>query len=84
MMDKQTVWVDVARCTGCGTCVEMCPVEAIALVDGKARVDEGRCIGCGLCVTTCPNDALVLRPRPSEQADRLYENMAEFVEDLVS
>ena len=58
MMDGQTVWVDVTRCTGCGACVEVCPVGAIALVDGKARVDEELCTGCGACVDACPEGAI--------------------------
>jgi Fe-S-cluster-containing hydrogenase component 2 len=58
MMKRQTVWVDAARCTGCGACVEVCPVGAIALVGGKARVDEETCIGCEACVTTCPEGAI--------------------------
>lgn len=52
------MWVDVARCTGCGACVEPCPVGAIALVDGQARVDEQACTGCGTCVDVCPEGAI--------------------------
>lgn len=58
MMDGQIVWVDVTRCTGCGACVEVCPVGAIALVDGKARVDEELCTGCGACVDACPEGVI--------------------------
>jgi Fe-S-cluster-containing hydrogenase component 2 len=58
MMKRQTVWVDAARCTGCGACVDVCPVGAMALVDGKARVDEETCTGCEACVDTCPGDAI--------------------------
>jgi Fe-S-cluster-containing hydrogenase component 2 len=57
-MNRQTVWVDVARCTGCGACVEACPVGAIALVGGKARVDEETCTGCQACVNLCPEEAI--------------------------
>jgi len=57
-MGRQTVWVDVARCTGCGACVDVCPVGAMALVDGKARVDEEACIGCEACVDDCPEGAI--------------------------
>jgi NAD-dependent dihydropyrimidine dehydrogenase PreA subunit len=58
MMERQTVWVDVARCTGCGACVEVCPVGSMSLVDGKASVDEEACTGCEACVDACPEGAI--------------------------
>jgi Fe-S-cluster-containing hydrogenase component 2 len=58
MMERQKVWIDVARCTGCGACVEVCPAGAIALVDGKASVDEEACTGCEACVDACPEGAI--------------------------
>jgi len=51
--------VDTEKCTGCGNCVEVCPVEAIELND-VAKVDEEMCVYCGACVTECPVDAIVL------------------------
>jgi NAD-dependent dihydropyrimidine dehydrogenase PreA subunit len=57
-MERQTVWIDAARCTGCGACVEACPVGAMALVNGKARVDEETCTGCEACVDACPEGAI--------------------------
>ena len=58
MVDGQKIWVDSARCTGCGVCVEVCPVGAIALENGKARLDEAACTGCGACVDVCPEGAI--------------------------
>jgi NAD-dependent dihydropyrimidine dehydrogenase PreA subunit len=58
MMERQTVWVDVALCTGCGTCVDVCPVGAMALIEGKARVDEETCTGCEACVRACSEGAI--------------------------
>ncbi len=58
MSAVQTVWVDEARCTGCGACVSACPTDAISLLEGKARVDQERCTGCGACVSVCPVDAI--------------------------
>ena len=48
-------------CVGCGTCMEenVCFVDAITLVDGKAVISE-ECRGCGRCVEVCPNDAIEL------------------------
>ena len=40
------------ECAGCGTCVERCQMEAVALVEEKAVIHLDRCIGCGLCVST--------------------------------
>ena len=57
-MERRKMWVDVAHCTGCGACVDVCPVGAMALIDGKARVDEETCTGCEACVDVCPEGAI--------------------------
>lgn len=36
-------------CTGCGKCLDLCPVEAISINDGKAVIEKERCVECGLC-----------------------------------
>lgn len=47
------------KCTGCGLCVqEVCFVDAIALVDGKASRDSQKCRICGRCVEICPKNAV--------------------------
>ncbi len=51
--------VDRNTCTGCGVCIESCPVEAIGLEDDKAVVNDN-CTECGSCVDACPNSALSL------------------------
>ena len=57
--------VDEETCTLCGTCVEVCPVEALSM-NGKEggeplTVNEDLCIGCGQCVYQCPEDAMELK-----------------------
>ena len=52
--------IDSEKCTGCGVCVDVCPLEAISLNDGIAVIDEDSCTECGLCVDECPNDAISL------------------------
>jgi uncharacterized Fe-S center protein len=46
------------RCTGCGTCVPVCPGSAISVEDGKSRIDHGSCIGCFACMAVCPEYAI--------------------------
>ena len=74
--------VDVAICTGCGTCVRRCQLEARTLVDGKAAVDLNRCIGCGNCVVTCESGASrmvqkELKLVPPKDKDTMFMNIME-------
>lgn len=50
--------VDKSKCTGCGSCVEVCPVEAIKLVGEKASIQEEECIECTACQAECENEAI--------------------------
>lgn len=47
-----------SKCTGCGTCVEWCPQDAITLDDDLAVIDGAKCIGCGQCLAMCRFDAV--------------------------
>ena len=50
--------VDKDKCTGCESCVEECPSEAIKMVDGKAVIDADLCVDCGACVDVCSVEAI--------------------------
>ncbi|NYT06939.1 MAG: 4Fe-4S dicluster domain-containing protein [Methanomicrobiales archaeon] len=45
-------------CTGCGTCVEYCKEDAIAIKKGISVLDSSKCIDCGVCIRSCPYDLL--------------------------
>ncbi len=51
--------INADECTGCGTCVDECPVEAISLNDKDiAVVNADECTECGACVDACPVEAI--------------------------
>ncbi|MBD3370294.1 4Fe-4S dicluster domain-containing protein [Candidatus Fermentibacteria bacterium] len=63
---------DWDQCTGCGNCADICPNDAIEMVERpeiapdpgekneRPRLDYGRCCFCGLCVDICPPGSLRL------------------------
>ena len=62
-----------AECTGCGKCVNACPVEAMSLVSANdphrpkrkmAVLNKDLCLGCGVCVRVCTNQNISLESRP--------------------
>ena len=52
---------DPELCTGCGICVEQCPVSALTMNDDLPQVDAGTCITCFCCQEICPEKAMTLR-----------------------
>lgn len=51
--------VDMEKCTGCGICVDVCPVSSIELNENKVVIGDD-CVGCGQCEQECPNGAITL------------------------
>jgi ferredoxin len=51
--------VDIEQCSACETCIEVCPSEAISMVDGHAFIDQDECLECGVCIDECPEGAII-------------------------
>ncbi|MHA1861472.1 MAG: DUF362 domain-containing protein [Candidatus Ranarchaeia archaeon] len=64
--------INQEECEGCSNCINVCPWDAIKLLDNVAAIDYEICVGCGLCsakgeVYVCPNEAINI-PEESEAA----------------
>lgn len=46
------------NCVCCGTCISVCPVEAISEGETKYNIDPDTCISCGSCAAVCPSEAI--------------------------
>ena len=63
-----TAVVNENLCSGCGTCVKLCPYGAIEKDEkGVARVTEVVCKGCGSCSAICPERAIEMCHFTGEQ-----------------
>jgi heterodisulfide reductase subunit C len=67
----KTAAVNERTCVACGHCVELCPYEAVSLVEKHvagythtfASVDAQRCMACGLCAAGCRSSSIELSDR---------------------
>ncbi|MCE5193991.1 MAG: FAD-binding protein [Nitrospiraceae bacterium] len=60
------------KCTGCETCVGVCPFSAIVMKDGKAFIAEN-CQMCMACISACPEGAIE-EIKQSEEPKRTWDN----------
>jgi heterodisulfide reductase subunit A len=76
-----TACVDRELCAGCGTCVGLCPYNAIELkadTDRKvSSVITALCKGCGTCAASCPSGAISMNHFKTEQIMAQIEALLE-------
>jgi heterodisulfide reductase subunit A len=61
--------IDEEQCSGCKTCILLCPYSAISFDEEKkvSRINEALCKGCGTCAAACPSAAIIHRHFSVEQ-----------------
>jgi electron transfer flavoprotein alpha subunit len=73
-----SIVVDPKKCTGCETCLESCPFDAIEMRDDTAFINE-YCNACMACLSVCPEGAILEVKDTSEQA-RAGETKARYTD----
>jgi len=68
--------VTVEKCAGCGSCMSVCPANAIGIKKKKAILVKERCIGCGECTVICRHDAIQIKY--DENTVKFQEKMVEY------
>jgi heterodisulfide reductase subunit A2 len=60
-LEPNTAYVREDDCSGCKSCLSLCPYTAITFdeIKKKAFINEALCKGCGTCVAACPSSSIV-------------------------
>lgn len=66
---------EASECVGCGACADICPVDAVAMIDDLPQVDMQWCIGCGVCAVACPAGIISLRRRIEAAAPGTFQDL---------
>ncbi len=93
ILSKKTLKLDAIKscvthnCDGCALCVDICPYNAIELIEFKdenqktrrrIKTREALCKGCGICMATCPKEGVVVNGftlnQLKAQVDAILEN----------
>ncbi|MBM3891317.1 MAG: 4Fe-4S dicluster domain-containing protein, partial [Verrucomicrobia bacterium] len=59
-LEPNTAFITEEECSGCKSCIPLCPYTAITFVEDKkkATINEALCKGCGTCVASCPSGSI--------------------------
>ncbi len=80
-LEPNTAYILDDECSGCKTCIALCPFSAISF-DGEkavAEMNEALCKGCGTCVAACPSGSIQQHLYTDEQIFAEIEGVLSYV-----
>lgn len=61
LRDVVTLSLDSEKCTGCGTCLDVCPHAVLTRTNGTVTIgNRDACMECGACAKNCPAEAITV------------------------
>jgi heterodisulfide reductase subunit A len=80
-LEPNTAWIEEDMCSGCKTCIPLCPYKAISRDEERAIavIDQALCKGCGTCVAACPSGAAMQHLFSDEQVHAELEGLMTYV-----
>ena len=60
-MNLVKIEINFEKCTGCGTCIETCPVDVYKIDESKGKIKIiaiNECIDCKACEVQCPEECI--------------------------
>jgi heterodisulfide reductase subunit A len=80
-LEPNTAWIDEDVCSGCKTCISLCPYKAISHDEERkiAVLDPALCKGCGTCVAACPSGAAQQHLFTDQQVHDEIEGLLSYV-----
>jgi heterodisulfide reductase subunit A len=80
-LEPNTAWIKDEMCSGCMTCIPLCPYKAISHDSQRkiAVIDAALCKGCGTCVAACPSGAAKQHLFADEQINEELEGLMNYV-----
>ena len=79
-MEPNTAYIVEEACSGCKTCIPLCPYSAISYREAEktAAINEALCKGCGTCVASCPSGAICQNLFEDEEIFQEIEGVLEY------
>jgi len=79
-LEPNTAWIKAEMCSGCKTCIPLCPYKAITHDAERriAEIDAALCKGCGTCVAACPSGAARQHLFADEQVTEELEGLMNY------